>query len=93
MIRRATANGIAVAFYGMTSRQRFDQAPRRVYWEVTRACDLACHHCRAAAATAPDPAELTPDEGLGLGRGFDVYDDDLRTQEKDPGIEPGRERR
>lgn len=50
----------------MTSRLRFDQAPRRVYWEVTRACDLACHHCRAAAATAPDPAELTPDEGLGL---------------------------
>jgi AdoMet-dependent heme synthase len=60
------ANGIGVAFYGMTSRLRFDQAPRRVYWEVTRACDLACHHCRAAAATAPDPAELTPDEGFGL---------------------------
>jgi radical SAM protein with 4Fe4S-binding SPASM domain len=50
----------------MSLRLRFDDAPRRVYWEVTRACDLACHHCRAAAATAPDPAELTPAEGLGL---------------------------
>jgi AdoMet-dependent heme synthase len=66
LIPFAPAGGIPVAFYGMTSRLRFDQAPRRVYWEVTRACDLACHHCRAAAATAPDPAELTPKEGLGL---------------------------
>jgi radical SAM protein len=37
---------------------RFDRAPRRVYWEVTRACDLACRHCRAEAAPDPDPAEL-----------------------------------
>jgi radical SAM protein len=37
---------------------RFERAPRRVYWEVTRACDLACRHCRAEAAPEPDPAEL-----------------------------------
>jgi radical SAM protein len=36
----------------------FDQAPRRVYWEITRACDLACRHCRAEATREPDPAEL-----------------------------------
>ncbi|MBI2561729.1 MAG: TIGR04053 family radical SAM/SPASM domain-containing protein [candidate division NC10 bacterium] len=28
---------------------RFERAPARVYWELTRACDLACRHCRAAA--------------------------------------------
>jgi AdoMet-dependent heme synthase len=44
----------------------FDQAPRRVYWEVTRACDLCCRHCRAEAAPEPDPAELGPAEGRRL---------------------------
>jgi AdoMet-dependent heme synthase len=44
----------------------FDQAPRRVYWEVTRACDLACRHCRAQAVPEPDPAELGPAEGQRL---------------------------
>ena len=44
----------------------FDERPRRVYWEITRACDLACRHCRAEAAPAPDPAELTPGEGRSL---------------------------
>jgi len=34
----------------MSSALRFDQAPRRVYWELTQACDLACRHCRAEAA-------------------------------------------
>jgi hypothetical protein len=36
------------------------------YWELTQACDLACRHCRAEAAPEPDPAELTPREGLAL---------------------------
>jgi radical SAM protein len=43
---------------------RFDRAPRRIYWEVTRACDLACRHCRAEAAPEGDPAELSAAEGL-----------------------------
>jgi radical SAM protein len=50
----------------MSASLRFDRAPRRVYWEVTRACDLACRHCRAEAAPEPDPAELDPEEGLRL---------------------------
>lgn len=50
----------------MSSALRFDQAPRRVYWELTQACDLACQHCRAESAPEPDPAELTPREGLAL---------------------------
>ncbi|HSE05550.1 MAG TPA: radical SAM protein, partial [Methylomirabilota bacterium] len=45
---------------------RFDRAPRRIYWELTRACDLACRHCRAEAAPEPDPTELTTREGLAL---------------------------
>ena len=47
----------------MTPDHGFDQAPRRVYWEVTRACDLACRHCRAEAAPVADPGELTPEDG------------------------------
>ena len=40
----------------------FDQAPRRVYWEVTRACDLACRHCRAEAVARRAPDELSTRE-------------------------------
>jgi AdoMet-dependent heme synthase len=40
--------------------------PLVVAWEVTRACPLACRHCRAAAQHRPHPAELTHDEGLAL---------------------------
>jgi heme b synthase len=43
-----------------------DMAPRLVAWEITRACNLACVHCRAAAQYDPDPAELTTTEGLSL---------------------------
>jgi len=44
----------------------FDQAPRRIYWEVTRACSLACRHCRADASPNADPDELSHEEGLAL---------------------------
>jgi len=44
----------------------FDRSPFIVIWEVTRACDLACVHCRAEAVPFRDPRELTPAEGLGL---------------------------
>jgi len=50
----------------MAAGSGFDAAPRRVYWEVTRACDLACRHCRAEAAPEPDPGELNPAEGRWL---------------------------
>ena len=36
----------------------FSDAPKRVYWELTRACDLACRHCRANANPCADPREL-----------------------------------
>ncbi|MEE8349801.1 MAG: TIGR04053 family radical SAM/SPASM domain-containing protein [Acidobacteriota bacterium] len=44
----------------------FDQTPFVAIWEVTRACDLACSHCRAEAISKPLPGELTTQEGFGL---------------------------
>ncbi len=41
----------------------FDERPVLVYWEVTRACDLACRHCRAEAIPEPTPGELDTAEG------------------------------
>jgi radical SAM protein len=40
----------------------FDHAPLRVYWELTRACDLACRHCRAAAVRERAGEELSTEE-------------------------------
>src|SRR5262245_49498471 len=34
----------------------------RVYWGLTRACDLACRHCRAEAQATRAPHELTTEE-------------------------------
>ncbi|MEF8823476.1 MAG: heme b synthase [Desulfohalobiaceae bacterium] len=39
---------------------------RVLAWEVTRACNLACRHCRADAHTDPFPGELDTDEALRL---------------------------
>ena len=42
------------------------RAPRLVAWEVTRACDLACLHCRAVAQPHADPRQLSTDEASRL---------------------------
>jgi radical SAM protein len=44
----------------------FSVSPFIVIWEITRACDLACRHCRAEAINWRDPRELTTEEGLDL---------------------------
>jgi len=44
----------------------FDQSPFVVIWEMTRACDLACVHCRAAAQSRRSQFELTTEEGHAL---------------------------
>jgi radical SAM protein with 4Fe4S-binding SPASM domain len=53
---------------------RGGRPPLVVAWEVTRACPLACRHCRAAAQHRAHPAELTHEEGRALiadlARGF-----------------------
>lgn len=52
----------------MTARteQPFADAPFIVIWEVTRACALACVHCRAEAIPHRHPDELTTEEGKRL---------------------------
>lgn len=44
----------------------FDRTPFTVAWEITRACALACVHCRAMAIPKRDPRELTTEEGFRL---------------------------
>jgi radical SAM protein len=44
----------------------FDRTPFVAIWETTRACDLACRHCRAEAIPTGDPAELKTEEGFAL---------------------------
>ncbi|WP_449621654.1 TIGR04053 family radical SAM/SPASM domain-containing protein [Robertmurraya sp. Marseille-Q9965] len=44
----------------------YDENPFIAIWEVTRACQLKCVHCRADAQTRPDPNELTHEEGIQL---------------------------
>ena len=45
-------------------RMRYDpnQRPFMVFWEVTRACDLVCQHCRAEAIPDRHPLELQGSE-------------------------------
>jgi len=44
----------------------FDRRPILVFWESTRACTLACRHCRASAIPEPVPGELSTAEAEGL---------------------------
>jgi radical SAM protein len=44
----------------------YAQAPFIAIWEVTRACALACLHCRASAIPRRHPCELTTEEGFRL---------------------------
>jgi radical SAM protein len=44
----------------------FAERPMLVFWETTRACLLACRHCRASAAPGAWPGELSRAEGLDL---------------------------
>lgn len=44
----------------------YSDAPRIVIWEMTRACALACQHCRAEAIPRRNPAELTTQEAFSL---------------------------
>ncbi len=50
--------------------------PFILIWEVTRACALACRHCRASAIPHRHPLELSTGEGLALLD--DVYESGTR---------------
>ncbi|MEU8346086.1 radical SAM protein, BA_1875 family [Actinomadura meyerae] len=49
-----------------TPRHDSGDRPFIVIWEATRACPLACRHCRAEARPDRDPGELTTTEARGL---------------------------
>ncbi len=44
----------------------YSQAPVVLFWEITKACALACRHCRAEAQPKRHPLELTTEEGFAL---------------------------
>lgn len=44
----------------------FAISPLMFYYEVTRACDLVCKHCRASAQPGSHPNELTTDQSKAL---------------------------
>jgi radical SAM protein len=46
----------------------FAQSPFVVIWETTRACALACRHCRAEAVPHRHPDELTTEEAKAMLR-------------------------
>ncbi|MBK7579918.1 MAG: TIGR04053 family radical SAM/SPASM domain-containing protein [Myxococcales bacterium] len=61
----------------MPNRFVFDRAPARAYWETTKACDLACRHCRAEAAPHADPRELSNAQGKKLLERLAAFGDPL----------------
>lgn len=50
----------------MVFSRDFNKDPFIVIWELTRACQLKCLHCRAEAQYKRDPRELTFEEGKKL---------------------------
>jgi len=44
----------------------FEERPLLIFWEITRACNLFCLHCRASAISTPLPGELTQDDAFML---------------------------
>ena len=61
-------SGSAVLASAVSARSPvdFSRRPMLVFWETTRACLLACRHCRASATTQPPPGELSTAEGYAL---------------------------
>ncbi len=52
----------------------YNSKPILIFWETTKACDLACKHCRASALVDALPDEMNLDESLSFVeqiRGFE----------------------
>lgn len=41
----------------------YDERPLLIFWEMTKACPLACAHCRAHAQHVAMPGEMSTEEG------------------------------
>ncbi|CAN5638954.1 TIGR04053 family radical SAM/SPASM domain-containing protein [soil metagenome] len=48
------------------TKMDFQQAPYLVLWELTRACALACQHCRAEAIANRNASELSTEQSFKL---------------------------
>ncbi|MDO5554376.1 MAG: TIGR04053 family radical SAM/SPASM domain-containing protein [Planctomycetia bacterium] len=48
------------------TKEDFGRNPLMFYYEITRACDLVCKHCRASAQSTPAPDELSPEQSRKL---------------------------
>lgn len=57
---------VAISQQKTWTREELDTHPFIVIYELTRACHLACVHCRAEAQPHPHPLELRTDESLRL---------------------------
>ncbi len=73
------AHGSASSITGTGPRLDYAQRPMLVFWETTRACLLACAHCRASATATALPGELSTAEGkelidqvAGFGRPYPI---------------------
>lgn len=53
-----------IASHQKSASLRLDQKPILVFWETTKACPLACTHCRATAMKERQPGELSTAEGF-----------------------------
>ena len=42
----------------------YNQKPILIFWETTKACGLACRHCRASSLEHSLPDELSDQEGI-----------------------------
>ncbi|MBM3469464.1 MAG: TIGR04053 family radical SAM/SPASM domain-containing protein [Armatimonadetes bacterium] len=67
-VRPGTTEPSYEAVRAAQSGYEYTRAPMLIYWELTRACDLACRHCRAEAVVDRDPDELSTDEAGALLR-------------------------
>jgi radical SAM protein len=59
----------------MDTASPFTAKPMLVFWETTKACLLACRHCRATAQRDPLPGELDTAEGADLLRQVRAFGD------------------
>jgi radical SAM protein len=64
-IEWTVSNSVEAQSAGLSpGRVDLDRRPILVFWESTRACLLACKHCRAEAQSTAVPGELTTAESL-----------------------------
>lgn len=68
--RAATVRGVTQATAPAPQRAHtaidLDSRPMLVFWEATKACLLACRHCRAEAHARPAEGELSTEDGKAL---------------------------